>query len=399
MEDADHPSPRASKRQRIDESHSDFRSSANAELASSSSSAEPQNSQQSSNLPPIDSIELVTSANLASTTEGVIPSASRLTSVKRRHPEQSSEAPEDADLPSFKGAKRQRLDEPNGSSPPVDAPNSTGAANTEVPELQADTPSSTQVLNVQAETASSTPASDAPSYPTYIPAPDSDLESKPKWTEPALAPGLEEQLRKTGRRQSGLPFFTKLEYNMEEDKDNNLYDVLGDDRKLLRNSIPTRGRGRGRGRGGRGRGGRVPNGDRQEPSEVPVTVMGRGRGGYRVKKSGDPRIQALYHRRAALRNQYKAVANFQRAALEAYAEKSAAILLKDPVAHMKLPAYDTTTAKLGSVFEELSRITTARYKYMSEFLVRRKEQDEEYERRLHYVSLEFPFICKSVSNV
>lgn len=175
---------------------------------------------------------------------------------------------------------------------------------------------------------------------------------------------------------------------MDDEKDG-LHDILGEKRNLLKRTAPTRGRGRGRGRGGRGGrgGGRIANGDHPEPSETSnPTVTTRGRGGYRVKKSENPYIQALYHRRAAIRNQYKAIGNIQRAALEALAEKSIETLQKDFLAHTKLPAFDQAAKKLGEIFDSTITVAESQLKYRSEFYRRDKENKEEYERQLHHVS-------------
>ena len=84
-------------------------------------------------------------------------------------------------------------------------------------------------------------------------------------------------------------------------------------------------RGRGRGRGGRGGRGGAANSARGTPSRdllLPHVRGGRGRGGGRVKKSDNARIQALYHRKKDLKGQFKQVAAIQKDALSELALKS-----------------------------------------------------------------------------
>jgi hypothetical protein len=84
-------------------------------------------------------------------------------------------------------------------------------------------------------------------------------------------------------------------------------------------------RGRGRGRGGRGGRGGAVNSARGTPSRdllQPPVRGGRGRGGGRVKKSDNARIQALYHRKKDLKGQFKQVAAIQKDALSELALKS-----------------------------------------------------------------------------
>ena len=106
-----------------------------------------------------------------------------------------------------------------------------------------------------------------------------------------------------------------------------------------------------------------------------------------MKKSENPRIQSLYHRRAALRHQFKIIANLQRAALEAYADKILVDLKADPEAHTHVPEFKKVTSGLGAVFDDLLKKTEARHKIYREYLARRKERDEEYTQIAKQVSL------------
>lgn len=84
-------------------------------------------------------------------------------------------------------------------------------------------------------------------------------------------------------------------------------------------------RGRGRGRGGRGGRGGASNSARGTPSRdllQPSIRGGRGRGGGRVKKSDNARIQALYHRKKDLKSQFKQIAAIQKEGLTELANKS-----------------------------------------------------------------------------
>jgi hypothetical protein len=132
-------------------------------------------------------------------------------------------------------------------------------------------------------------------------------------------------------------------------------------------SVPAtpRGRGRGRGRGfrgGRGNGAGRGNGTRGNftaasspgpstfPPKFPAT-RGRGRGG-RVKKSSIPRLQALYDRRNALKQQFKAVAAIQKNALLAVSDEAFRFATDDPKYFEKIPEYQEVINRLKEIYDE-----------------------------------------------
>jgi hypothetical protein len=157
-------------------------------------------------------------------------------------------------------------------------------------------------------------------------------------------------------------------------------------------NVGTRGRGRGGRRrgGGRGRGaGRGGSGfaARGTPAQefVPAFVKGaRGKGGHRVKKSENARIQAFYHRRLDLRHAYKQVALKQRAALEILAEKSLDSL-SDPNYHKTLPEFDEVTTALKTRYEKVVDRLDAQLKVQQEFLRSQLVMKEEYENKKYQV--------------
>lgn len=143
-----------------------------------------------------------------------------------------------------------------------------------------------------------------------------------------------------------------------------------------------RGRGRGRGGRGRGRGGRGGSGigSRGTPvAESPVAPKAmRGRGGHRVKKSDNARIQALYHRRAALKHQYKQVASFQKIALLVLAEKSLDTIKGDAHYHETLPEYTETTQALNDAYQKRIDKLNSEYTLRKDYLQRQLNQNQEY---------------------
>lgn len=276
------------------------------------------------------------------------------------------------------GAKRRRDESPFELPSPTENGEDDDLLDAENPSVQivASTPSS--------------PASPPDSYPVYD---EESPDSKTGWKEPRVVKYYVHN-RSDPKRMTTSPVVHKaLEYVMGS-KDTP-YDNLGDARRKLltksRNNDDTdgttvvtttvkRGGTRGRGRGGRGRAGRLMTSrEAPEESEVMAPVSGRGRGGYRVKKSENPRIQSMYHRRAALRHHYKAIANLQRAALEALAEKSLETLKSDPEAHARLPAFDKVGRGLGECFDTLVNTTEAKLRIHREFLEKKRENDFQYE--------------------
>jgi hypothetical protein len=132
-------------------------------------------------------------------------------------------------------------------------------------------------------------------------------------------------------------------------------------------SVPAtpRGRGRGRGRGfrggranGAGRGNGIRGNFTAESSPGPSRIIpkfpatrGRGRGG-RVKKSNIPRLQALYDRRNALKQQYKAAAAIQKNALLAVSDEAFRFATDDPKYYEKIPEYQEVMKRLKEIYDE-----------------------------------------------
>ncbi|RFU33234.1 hypothetical protein B7463_g3106, partial [Scytalidium lignicola] len=119
-----------------------------------------------------------------------------------------------------------------------------------------------------------------------------------------------------------------------------------------------RGRGRGRGRGGRGggRGGRATaaaaTGDGPDDVVGAVLKPTRGKGGHRVKRSDNARIQSLYLRKHNIKTQYRHVLQYQKKALDLIAEKSLDMMLDDPKFHERLPEYFETKNNLDLIYKK-----------------------------------------------
>ena len=158
----------------------------------------------------------------------------------------------------------------------------------------------------------------------------------------------------------------------------------------------SRGRGRG-GRGGRGRGRGGPRGGRggwkrgggtgTGPRGANFVEAPRGRGKHgRVKTSSDARIQALYNRKYALKQQYKMVAGFQREALEALGDK-ALELMEDPIYYKSHPEYEIVTQAITNRHEEVNRIIDAKLKMETDQAERDYSQNSDYINQLYEVSV------------
>lgn len=254
------------------------------------------------------------------------------------------------------------------------------------------------VENVPVQIVASTPSS--PATPDQYPEYDASIvtpEKKPKWEEPDIV-GFNYDYKlgvdRTPASQKKLEFImgvdSKLQDELTKEQRNALSEAQNEDTDNVSVNIRTTRRGgyRGRGKGGRGRGGKMVS-TRDQPEESEVVIVsgsGRGRGGFRVKKSENPRVQSLYHRRAALRHQFKIIANLQRAALEAYAEKILEELKSNPEAHTHVPEFAKVSSGLGEVFDELLKKTDARLRIYREYLEQRKEKDEEYAQIAKQVS-------------
>lgn len=147
-------------------------------------------------------------------------------------------------------------------------------------------------------------------------------------------------------------------------------------------------RGRGRGRGGRGGRGGAANSARGTPSRdllQPPFRGGRGRGGGRVKKSDNARIQALYHRKKDLKGQFKQVAAVQKEGLTELAQKSLESL-EDPKYHEILPEYVETTKALNERYRRVIDVYEARMKIEVAFALRQLEAKVNYKQREFKVS-------------
>lgn len=121
-------------------------------------------------------------------------------------------------------------------------------------------------------------------------------------------------------------------------------------------------RGRGRGRGGRGGRGGAANSARGTPSRdllQPPVRGGRGRGGGRVKKSDNARIQALYHRKKDLKGQFKQVAAIQKDGLSELALKSLHSIA-DFAYLRSLPEFDEVTDSLVDRYKKITACHDAR---------------------------------------
>lgn len=274
--------------------------------------------------------------------------------------------------------RRRRLDTPDIPSPIED---------------EAD---DADVENVPVQIVASTPSS--PATPDQYAGYDASVvtpEKKPKWEEPEIVGfhydyklGVDRVPASQKKLEYVMGVDTKIRDELTEEQRNALSEAQNEDTDNQSVNVRSTRRGgyRGRGKGGRGRGGKLASTRDLDESEV-IIAGGRGRGGFRVKKSENPRIQSLYHRRAALRHQFKIIANLQRAALEAYADKILVELKSDPEAHMHVPEFKKVSSGLGEVFDDLLKRTEARHKIHREYLAQRKERDEEYTQISKQVSL------------
>jgi hypothetical protein len=154
-----------------------------------------------------------------------------------------------------------------------------------------------------------------------------------------------------------------------------------------------RGRGRGRGRGGRGggRGGRnaAPAAVGEGPEDAAGTApkSTRGKGGHRVKKSDNARVQSMYLRKHNVKAQYKHVLQYQKKALDVIAEKSLDMVLEDPKAHEKIPEYFQTKAELDLIYRKRIELLDKEAKMRTEYLAKIRAIKEEITRKQFAVSL------------
>ena len=163
-----------------------------------------------------------------------------------------------------------------------------------------------------------------------------------------------------------------------------------------RGSLSGRGVSRGRGRGGRGRGGRAESVEAnakqstktgrvtKQPSDGPPRAVRFRRG---KEKEGDAGRTALSFRKALLQQSYTKIANAQRIALNALAEKSEAMLKDDPKYHQSLPEAKEVIALLHEKHEKVSNLLDARHQMEKEFQEKKLKYDAEYQQMLCQVRL------------
>jgi hypothetical protein len=114
---------------------------------------------------------------------------------------------------------------------------------------------------------------------------------------------------------------------------------------------------------------------------------GRGKGGHRVKKSDNARIQALYHRKHALKLHFKQVASLQRDALEELSLKTLKSLRDDLTYHTHLPEYKETTLALDERYAKVKNRLNAEFHVKEEYLRKMLAMNEDYANRQHEVSI------------
>ncbi|KAF7879357.1 hypothetical protein EAF04_000553 [Stromatinia cepivora] len=166
-------------------------------------------------------------------------------------------------------------------------------------------------------------------------------------------------------------------------------------------NLPLRGgfRGRGRGRGRIRGGGKV---GRNGNAKIPMVKMGgvdtntgvaggkssRGRGGHRVKKSSNARIQSLYHRKQLLKTQYKQVALLQRVALDVISDKSLQAMSEDPKYHETLPEFQIVRDQLAAKYAERVALLEAQRKVQLACVEKQRLLGEEYTRGVYETRVE-----------
>lgn len=152
---------------------------------------------------------------------------------------------------------------------------------------------------------------------------------------------------------------------------------------------------RGRGRGGRGRGRGGPRGGRggwKRGGGATASARGanfmdapRGRGKHgRVKTSNDARIQALYNRKYALKQQFKMVAGFQREALEVLGDK-ALELMEDRNYYKAHPEYEEVTQAIADRHQQVNQVIASKFKMEKEQAERELFQTSDYAKQLFEV--------------
>jgi hypothetical protein len=148
-------------------------------------------------------------------------------------------------------------------------------------------------------------------------------------------------------------------------------------------------RGRGRGRGGRGSRGGAANSARGTPARdlnQSLARGGRGRGGGRVKRSDNARIQALYHRKKDLKLQFRQVAAVQREALTELSQRSLESL-DDPGYLESLPEFKEVTEAVEERYKKVTGLQDAQMKHEAAFSLLQLEDRVKYSDREFKVGL------------
>ncbi|TVY50349.1 hypothetical protein LCER1_G007655 [Lachnellula cervina] len=165
--------------------------------------------------------------------------------------------------------------------------------------------------------------------------------------------------------------------------------------KSLRGGFRGRRGGRGRwgwgyrgARGGRGGSGVGPRSTPATESSPSAPKGLRGRGGHRVKKSDNARIQALYHRRAALKHQFKQVAFYQKAALVSIAEKALEAAKFDANYHKNFEEYNTTTEALNDIYKNRRKQLNGEFDLKEAYLTGLRDKNKEYARSQYEAAIE-----------
>jgi len=96
-------------------------------------------------------------------------------------------------------------------------------------------------------------------------------------------------------------------------------------------------------------------------------------------------MQALYHRRSALKHQFKNLAQIQKEALDLIAEKALSALQEHDY-YKSLPEYEVTTSELAVMYERVQKQLDAREKLEREYLIKKQAMDEEYAEQVFQVS-------------
>lgn len=81
-----------------------------------------------------------------------------------------------------------------------------------------------------------------------------------------------------------------------------------------------------------------------------------------------------------MKNQYFAIAEIQRNALNALSEKSLAMLMNDPKYHQTLPQYETVTNRLKQNYERHLAKLKQEYDHKVAYLSVQRDADDDFER-------------------